>query len=89
VSGNDKLIKSIQAKFVSGESVADVLRYLAIDCLIEDQVELMNLISGALGVGLGAVTAIAGWWYEGAKELNDQDVNAYIMPLVNEWRSSL
>ena len=83
---DEKLIESIQTKFLNGESVAEVLRYLAMDCSIEDQVELMNLISGALGVGLGAVTAIAGWWHEGVKELNDEDVNAYITPLVEEWR---
>ncbi len=87
MSDNEKIIESIQTKLLSGMSVADVLRYLAIDCAIEDQVELMNLMSGALGVGLGAVTAVAGWWYEGTMELNDEDVNAYITPLVEEWRA--
>jgi len=86
---NAKLIETIQAKLLSGASVAEVLRYLSIDCSIEDQVELMNLMGEALGVGLGAVTAIAGWWHEGVKELNDEDVNAYITPLVDEWRRGL
>lgn len=86
---NAEFVESIQSKFKSGSTVAEVLRYLAIDCSIEDQVELMNLVAEAIGVGLGAVTAIAGWWYEGTKELNDEDVNAYITPLVDEWLKGL
>ena len=84
---NDKtqLLKTIRERFKSGASASDVLRYLAIDCSIEDQVELMILISDALEVGLGTVTSIGGWWHEGTKELNDEDINAYLTPVVEEW----
>ncbi len=78
-------IVEVQSRFRAGASVSDVLRYLAIDCGVEDQVELMLLVSKALGVSLGAVTAIGGWWYENPKELNDEDVNAYLMPLVDDF----
>jgi len=89
MSDNTAIVERIQIRLQEGCRVADVLRYLAVECVIEDQVELMTLMSEALGVGLGAVTAIGGWWYEGTKELNDDDVNAYITPLVDEWLKGL
>jgi hypothetical protein len=78
-------IVEVQGQFRAGARVSEVLRYLAIDCGIEDQVELMLLVSKALGVSLGAVTAIGGWWHENPKELNDEDVDAYLMPVVTEF----
>ncbi|HIO92536.1 MAG TPA: hypothetical protein EYG68_06795 [Leucothrix mucor] len=67
---------------------SDILRYLAIDLEMTDQVDMMKLFSEALNVSLGEVTAIAGWWHEGSRELNDKDINAYLTQMVEDYKRS-
>ena len=63
---------------------AEMLRFLVFDEKIEQQLEWMKLFSEAFDVTLGEVTAISAWWHDDSAELNDTDINAYIIPLLNQ-----
>ncbi len=64
---------------------ADLLRYLVLDLNIEDQVILMKAFCEAFDVSLGEVTAITSWWHNDTAEMNDNDINHYMMPLLEKY----
>ena len=68
-----------------GKMPADMLRYMVLDLGNEQQLELMKLFAEAFDVTLGEVTAISAWWHDDTAELNDRDINAYMMPLIKEY----
>lgn len=81
----EQRIVQLREKLHQGQSPAQMLRFLTLDEKIEDQIELMQLFCDAFKTNLGSVTAIGGWWYESPRELNDDDVNAYIQPILDEY----
>lgn len=81
----EAIITQLQQRLVQGETAADLLRFLTLEEKIEDQIELMQLFCDAFDTNLGSVTAIGGWWYELPRELDDEDVNAYIQPVLAEY----
>jgi len=68
-----------------GKMPADMLRYMVLDLGNEQQLELMKLFAEAFDVTLGEVTAISAWWHDDTAELNDRDINVYMMPLIKEY----
>ena len=82
-----QLISDLQTKAKDGKTPAEMLRYLVFDIGQEQQLELMILFTEAFDCTLGEVTAIGGWWHDDSAELNDTDINAYIMPLITQWLS--
>ena len=64
---------------------AEMLRFMVIDSGIEQQIDLMKNFAEAFDVTLGEVTAIAAWWHDDTAELNDNDINDYMTPLVQDW----
>ena len=68
-----------------GKMPADMLRYMVLDLGNEQQLELMKLFAEAFDVTLGEVTAISAWWHDDTAELNDRDINAYMMPFIKEY----
>lgn len=80
------ILDTIRNMAQQSKKPSDILRYLAIDLEMTDQIEMMKLFSEALNVTLGEVTAIGGWWYEGERELNDNDINAYLKSVVEDYQ---
>ncbi len=81
------IIDMLQNMVTTGKNPSDLLRYIVVDCGIEEQVEIMKLFSEALNVTLGEVTPIVGWWHEGEdRELDDEGVDAYLMPLLTAYQ---
>lgn len=78
-------IDTLQNMAKAGKKPSDMLRYLVLDCGEEQQLELMMVFTESFACTLGEVTAIGGWWHDDSAELNDNDVNAYISPLVDTW----
>ena len=68
-----------------GKQAAALLRYLVLELKIEQQLEMMLLFAKAFDVTLGEVTAISGWWHDDSAEMNDNDINAYISPIINDY----
>ena len=64
---------------------SELLKYLTVDLEMTDQLEIMRLFSTAMNVTLGEVTAVAAWWHEGERELTDNDINAYMGPIVKDF----
>lgn len=67
---------------------SEILKYMTVDLEMTDQVRIMKLFSAAMKVTLGEVTAIAAWWHEGERELNDTDIDAYMRPVVDAFVAS-
>ncbi len=80
-----QLIQTLQAMAKEGKKTSEMLRYLVLDIGQEQQLELMILFTEAFDCLLGEVTAIGGWWHDDTAELNDNDIDAYISPLINNW----
>ena len=78
----EEIINQLQQKAKAGETPSALLRFLVLDLKIEQQLELMLLFTKAFDVTLGEVTAISGWWHDDTAELNDNDINAYISPVI-------
>ncbi len=78
-----EIINALQTMKESGSKPSEMLRYLALDLKIEQQLELMLLFTKAFDVTLGEVTAISGWWHDSTAELNDNDINHYISHVIN------
>ncbi len=78
----DEIIRTLQSMAEDSKTPAEMLRYLVFDLEIEQQLEWMKLFSEAFDVSLGEVTALSSWWHDDSAELNDNDINAYILPLV-------
>ncbi len=79
----DEIISTLKTMAAEGKAPSEMLRFLVLDEKIEQQLEWMTLFSDAFDVTLGEVTALSGWWYDESAELNDNDINAYISPLIN------
>jgi hypothetical protein len=79
----EEIISTLQTMKESGSKPAEMLRYLVLDLKIEQQLELMLLFTKAFDVTLGEVTAISGWWHDDSAELNDNDIDAYIAPVIS------
>jgi hypothetical protein len=84
----DQIIQSLKSMVQNDKTPAEMLRYLVLDLKIEQQLELMMLFTKAFNVTLGEVTAIGGWWHDDTAELNDNDINAYISPLIKGYLKS-
>ena len=84
----EQLITTLQAMAVDTKTPAEMLRYLVFENEIEQQLEWMKLFSEAFDVTLGEVTALSAWWHDDSAELNDNDINAYISPVVSEYLKS-
>ena len=80
-------IKTLQTMAQDGKKPSEMLRYLVLDVGEQQQLELMITFTEAFDCTLGEVTAIGGWWHDNSAELNDTDIDAYITPLINDWRS--
>ena len=84
----DQIIQTLKSMAQIAKTPAEMLRYLVLDLKIEQQLELMVLFTKTFNVSLGEVTSIGGWWHDDTGELNDNDINAYIAPLINEYLRS-
>ena len=82
---DDQIIEHLRSMAQSGNKPSDLLRYLTVDLAMTDQVDIMQLFSSSMNVSLGEVTAIAAWWHEGERELTDNDINAYMTPIVQAF----
>ena len=82
---NQQIIDHLRDMARQKNKPSDMLRYLTVDLEMTDQVNIMKLFSEAMKVSLGEVTMIAAWWHEGKVELNDNDINAYLSPMVNDF----
>jgi hypothetical protein len=85
----EKIINALQTMAKSDNKPSEMLRYLVLDLKIEQQLELMLLFTKAFNVTLGEVTAISGWWHDSTAELNDNDINAYISPVIANSRKGI
>lgn len=79
----ESIIHQLKLMANNGDKPSELLRYLVLDLEIEQQLELMLLFTKAFDVTLGEVTAISGWWHDDTAELNDNDINAYISPIIS------
>lgn len=83
---NQDIIKHLRDMAATQSKPSEILRYLTVDLEMTDQINIMKLFSEAFKVTLGEVTMIAAWWHEGSVELNDNDINAYLMPIVEGYQ---
>lgn len=79
------LIEHLRSMAESQSTPSDMLKFMTIDLAMTDQVDIMYLFSESMNVTLGEVTAIAAWWHEGERELNDNDIDAYMGPIVEGY----
>lgn len=82
---NEQLIEQLRDMARSNHTVSQLLRFLVVDQGIEDQLRLMELFRDAFKVPLGSLTAIAAWWHEGERELDDEAINSYIGYVINDF----
>lgn len=82
---HEELLEQLRSKAREGQTPAQLLCYMAIDLKMEGQVDIMQAFADAFNTNLGSVTAIGGWWYEEPRELNDEDVNAYMKDILDEF----
>ena len=80
-----QIIPMLQTMATEGKKPSEMLRYLVLETGEEQQLELMLRFTEAFDCTLGEVTAIGGWWHDDTAELNDVDIDAYIMPLITKW----
>ena len=84
---NEEIIENLRNMAQSQSKPSDMLKYLTVDLGMTDQVDIMQLFSASMNVTLGEVTPIAAWWHEGERELTDNDIDAYMTPIVQEFAS--
>ena len=89
MTDHSKTVQKIKNMAKEEATPAEILRYLVLDLKIEQQIELMKTFSEAFNVTLGEVTAISGWWHDGSAEMNDNDINAYMMPVIQDYLKNL
>lgn len=85
---NNEIIEHLRDMAENQSKPSDMLKFMTVELGMTDQVDIMQLFSSAMNVTLGEVTAIAAWWHEGERELTDNDINAYITPIVREFNRS-
>jgi hypothetical protein len=81
----DKIIQSLRNMAQENKTPAEMLRYMVLDLAIEQQIDLMKNFAEAFDLTLGEVTAISGWWHDDTAELNDNDINVYMMPALKSY----
>ncbi len=84
-TSEENTVNKLQEMAKLGGQPSEMLRYLVLDLKIEQQLELMQFFTKAFNVTLGEVTAISGWWHDDTAELNDNDINAYISPIIKAF----
>jgi len=77
-----QIIEALQSMEKVGKKPSEMLRYLVLDLGEQQQIELMLRFTEAFNLTLGEVTAIGGWWHDDTAELNDNDIDAYLSPLI-------
>ncbi|MEE9444595.1 MAG: hypothetical protein V3V19_02910 [Cocleimonas sp.] len=82
---NTEIVQTLRVMAQDSKTPADMLHYMVLDRGNEQQLELMKLFAEAFNVTLGEVTAISAWWHDDTAELNDSDINAYMMPIVRDF----
>ncbi|MEB8432341.1 hypothetical protein OO007_08905 [Cocleimonas sp. KMM 6892] len=80
----EEIVDTLKLMAAEKKTPAEMLRFLVLEQEIEQQLEWMTLFSEAFDVTLGEVTALSGWWHDESAELNDNDINAYISPLIKQ-----
>lgn len=83
-----QIVKTLQTMAKDAKKPSEILRYLVFDLGEEQQLELMLRFTEAFDCTLGEVTAIGGWWHDDSAELNDTDIDAYILPIIRTWLSN-
>ena len=81
-------IEHLRTMAKEGHKPSELLRYLTVDLEMTDQIDIMRLFSTAMEVTLGEVTAIAAWWHKGERELTDNDIDAYMGPIVHAYKTN-
>ena len=79
------IIESMREQAKAGASPAVLLRDVAKEHGIVQQIVWMELFSEACECNMGSVTAIGAWWHEGDNELSDSDLDAYIQYVIDEY----
>lgn len=82
-----EIIRTLQSMAKDGKKTSEMLRFLVLEIGQEQQLELMILFTETFDCTLGEVTAIGAWWHDDSAELNDNDIDAYITPLITQWLS--
>ena len=82
---DNQIIEHLRSMAQNQNKPSELLRYLTVNLGMTDQVDIMQLFSTSMNVSLGEVTAIAAWWHEGERELTDNDINAYMTPIVQAF----
>ena len=85
---DNQIIEHLRSMAQNDNKPSELLRYLTVDLGMTDQVDIMQLFSSSMNVSLGEVTVIAAWWHEGERELTDNDINAYMTPIVQAFAKS-
>ena len=85
---NKTIIHHLRCMAEAENKPSELLRFMTVDLEMTDQVTIMQLFSSAMNVTLGEVTAIAAWWHEGERELTDTDIDAYMGPIVTNFKES-
>ena len=79
------IIDAMRAQAKAGAGPAALLRQVAQDYGIVQQIVWMELFCQAFECNLGSVTAISAWWHEGQNELSDTDLDAYIGYVIDDY----
>lgn len=79
------IIEHLRSMAVNQSKPSDLLKFMTVELAMTDQVDIMYIFSEAMNVTLGEVTAVAAWWHEGERELNDADIDAYMGPIVENF----
>jgi hypothetical protein len=76
-----QIIESLRAQHAQGRHSADLLRYL--DSRGLSPVEMMDHFREAFGLDSYDAGAIGGWFADGSGELNDDDINRLLDPVLS------
>ena len=70
--------------FEDGKLPADILRYFSIQHPDASVPDLMQLMHDAFFLSYDAVRCIGVWWHDGSGELNDDHINAFLIPAIEK-----
>ena len=79
------LISELRERAQAGERLSQMLRYVAQERGIHQQIVWMELFAEAFQTNLGSLTALSAWWFEGESELTDDDLDDYVHYVVEEY----
>lgn len=79
------IVDAMREQASAGAGPAELLRKVAEDYGIVQQIVWMELFCQAFDCNLGSVTAIGAWWHEGQNELSDKDLDAYIGYVIEDY----